>query len=80
MNVPDFKRYVPFTYLGINVFLTVLIVIFTFYFYISWDKPVEQDPEVLEIKLPVMNWTQYSTLAKQYENGIFNGDLNESDK
>lgn len=80
MITPDFKKYASLIYLGVCGILTLLIVAFSFYLYFSWDKPVEQDPEVLEIRLPVMNWTQYSTLSKRYENGIVKDEIDESDE
>lgn len=70
MKVSDLKKYSSLICLAVCGILTLLIVLFSFYLYISWDKPVPQDPEVLEIRLPVMNWTQYSMLSKRYENGI----------
>jgi len=69
MKTFDIKKNLSLIYLAICGALLVSSLIFTSYVYFSWDDPVEQDPEVLEIKLPVMKWAQYSTLSKQYENG-----------
>ena len=65
----DIKKNLSLIYLGLCTIFTIVTLSYATYVYFSWDNPVEQDPEVLEIKLPVMKWAQYSTLSKQYENG-----------
>jgi hypothetical protein len=70
MNFCDLKKYLAFVYLGVCALMTICVLGFSLYMYISWDSPAEQDPSVLEIKLPVMDWMKYSSLSKQYHNGI----------
>lgn len=70
MHAFDLKKNLSLIYLIICGMLTVATVVFSFYVYVSWSEPVPQDPEILQIKLPVMKWAEYSTLSKRYENGI----------
>ena len=70
MNFYDLKKYWSFIYLGICAFLAFCALGFALYMYASWDDPAEHDPSILEIKLPVMDWVRYSSLSKQYHNGI----------
>lgn len=70
MNFWDLKKYWSFIYLGVCALLTLCTLGFGLYMYASWDSPAEQDPSILEIKLPVMDWMRYSSLSKQYHNGI----------
>jgi hypothetical protein len=66
----DIKKNLSLIYLGLCAIFTVVSLSYATYVYFSWDNPIEKDPEVLEIKLPVMKWSQYSTLSKQHEDGI----------
>ena len=70
MQAFDLKKNLSLIYLIICGILTAFAVIFSFYTYVSWSEPVPQDPEILQIKLPVMKWAEYSTLSKRYENGM----------
>ncbi|MFA4891131.1 MAG: hypothetical protein WC604_02145 [Candidatus Gracilibacteria bacterium] len=70
MHVSDLKKNSSLISLIICGVLTVFAVVFSFYTYVSWSEPVPQDPEILQIKLPVMKWAEYSTLSKRYENGM----------
>lgn len=70
MNFYDLKKYWSFIYLGVCALLTLCTLGFGLYMYASWDSLAEQDPSILEIKLPVMDWLKYSSLSKQYHNGI----------
>ena len=69
MKTFDIKKNLSLIYLGICGLLAVCSLAYSTYLYVSFDDPIEKDPEVLEIKLPVMKWAQYSTLSKQHENG-----------
>lgn len=70
MQAFDLKKNLSLIYLIICGVLTMFAVIFSFYTYVSWSELVPQDPEILQIKLPVMKWAEHSTLSKRYENGI----------
>ncbi len=70
MNFSDLKKYWLFISLGICAFLAFCTFGFILYVYTSWGDPAEKDPSILEIKLPVMDWLKYSSLSKQYDNGI----------
>lgn len=71
----EFKKYSYLIYVilcGILVFITIGIFL---YLYMSWnDKTPSTNPEVLEIKLPVMDWSDYSILSKKYNDGIVTPD------
>lgn len=62
----DIKKYASIILLGVCGLLTAILLGFVGYLYLEWDAPVEHDPSILEIKLPVMNLTQYSLLSKQH--------------
>lgn len=61
------KNYIPFL-ISLALFLGMLLCALVIY--IKWDQPVEEKASSVEINLPVLDWQRYSTLSKQYEDGI----------
>lgn len=71
MQLNEYKKYYPFIFTGIIALASLVSVVFIGYTYIaSQDAASNNEAEVLEVKLPIMSWSQYSTLSKKYENGI----------
>ena len=61
------KNYIPFL-ISLALFLGMLL--YALVIYVKWDRPVEEKVSAVEINLPVLDWQRYSTLSKQYEDGI----------
>lgn len=71
MQLNDFKKYSPFIFVGAIALAALISVIFVWYAYsASMNRVPNNEDDVLEVKLPVMSWSQYSTLSKKYTNGI----------
>lgn len=61
------KNYIPFL---ISLALFLIILFCSLVIYLKWDQPVTEEASSVEVNLPVLDWQRYSTLSKQYENGI----------
>ncbi|MDP2643000.1 MAG: hypothetical protein Q8P62_04115 [Candidatus Peregrinibacteria bacterium] len=76
MQINEYKKYGLLISVSICGILTIASVAFFTFLYVSWGNTDEKiTPEVIEIRLPVMNWSQYSILSKKYENGILEDDI-----
>jgi len=66
-----YKKYYPFLFVGLIALGLIASLSSMTYAYLNKNdvKPTNTD-EILEVKLPIMSWSQYSTLSKKYENGI----------
>lgn len=79
MQINEYKKYGLLIYVVICGILALASVIFFLFLSVSWNNTTEQiTPEVIEIRLPVMNWSQYSILSKKYENDNLKDDNNTS--
>jgi len=71
MQLNECKKYYPFVFSGLVALCALISAIFMWYTYAaSQDLEPDNGTEILEVKLPIMSWSQYSTLSKKYENGI----------
>lgn len=61
------KNYISFL---ISLALFLIILLYSLGIYLKWNQPVEEKASSVEVNLPVLDWQRYSTLSKQYENGI----------
>lgn len=75
MQINEYKKYHPVVFVAICGILTVLAVGYFVYLYMSWQSTNQKNTaEIIEIRLPVMNWSQYSILSKKYEDDTVNRD------
>ncbi|PIZ76489.1 hypothetical protein COY05_00820 [Candidatus Peregrinibacteria bacterium CG_4_10_14_0_2_um_filter_38_24] len=76
MQINEYKKYSLLISVAVCGILTIASVAFFLFLYVSWGNTDDKiTPEVIEIRLPVMNWSQYSILSKKYENGILKNDI-----
>lgn len=78
MQTNEYKKYWPLISISICGILTVISLAYFMFLFVSWQKTsTKASSEVLEVRLPVMNWSQYSILSKKYEDVTFNNDINK---
>ncbi len=71
MQSKNYSKYYPFIFVGLIVLSVVVSVFSAAYVYFGIDDvEATNESEVLEVKLPIMSWSQYSVLSKKYQNGI----------
>lgn len=79
MQINEYKKYGLLISVAICGILTVASVVFFLFVSVSWTTTNGKiTQEVIEIRLPVMNWSQYSILSKKYENDNLKNDNNTS--
>ena len=63
MKIKDCKCYFPFV---VSIILFAITLFWFISAHIGWDDSGEEKLE-LEINLPVIEWSKYTSLSKQYD-------------
>lgn len=75
MQINEFKKYRPILSVAICGILSIASIAYFAFMYMSLQiKDKKTSPEVIEIRLPVMNWSQYSILSKKIEGDTVSRD------
>ena len=64
MNIKEYKNYLPF---AVSVILFLIVMIYGGYLYTTWEQTAPQEEMEIEVNLPIVNWSKYTSLSKQYK-------------
>lgn len=64
MEIKEYKSYLSF---AVSVILFLVTVGYGLYLYSSWEQAVSQEEMEIEVNLPIVNWSKYTSLSKQYK-------------
>lgn len=61
LNKDHFKTY---SYLLAGTILFAIIIGYSAFIYLNWDKEIDPSETAIEINLPVIDWNKYLNLSK----------------